>query len=456
MINVAYDTIEYDSDRNRVRVLPNGGGQLRRFHASSFFPQCLMQPQRLHAESTERLIAEGRPFIYSLELTSEMATMLTSGPRTLAPTLPAAVIKEIQAGRAVLFISNIEPVPLEFVAGQLWVFDFIQTLIDEKHLPPQQVWFISGWVTGLESFVDWLRARRLLEAETFRFRALAMVPSWFRALYRAAEQGWDVAYEEDVETFAITVTRKPCDRAVFAERYATPEDLAQEQRNGALRPKRFLCMNSKPRHHRQLVVTYLHGLGYAAQSLVSFPAVPVDLNGGCSSPVLTELLAQAWLALHPKLPLVIDEGPPPGVEIVPMNWVRVENGWPYRQSYFNITTETPFFDINSHVSEKLMKPAINLQPFICVGAPGTLRYWRAIGFQTFSRVFEEDYDEDVEPAVRLARIFKLIDRLAALTPTQARDLFFDCRPEVEHNRAHLIEGPHQLDRVFDELEALLG
>ncbi|HUA53733.1 MAG TPA: hypothetical protein VMB81_16290 [Candidatus Sulfotelmatobacter sp.] len=462
MIHVAYDEIDYTPDYDRVRAMPNGGGPQWRFHASAFLPQCLMDFDRFRVEQSARLVADGRPFIYPLELTGRMAVKLTSGSPDFAPGLPDEVIKSIQGGRAALVIFIIEPTALEFVPGSRWVFDHIQEMIDQKQLPASRVWFISGRVTGVESFAAWLAARGYFEAEVFRFRAVAMLPSWFRALYRAAAQGWDVEYdveyaEDESATWASTVTRRPCPPSVFRQRWVAPEQLSSEWDEDVTRPKRFLCMNGKPHHHRQLIVAYLHGRGYAEQSLVSFPDAPVDLNDTCASPVMADFLRESWLRLQPNLPLSIDAGPPPNLVSVPMKFARVEHNWPYRQSYFNITTETTFFPgYPPHISEKLLKPALGLQPFICVSVAHTLRYWRAIGFKTFSRVIDESYDEDVDPAIRLARVFQTVDRLAALTPREARELFFECRPELEHNRAHFIEGPHQLDLVFDELEAQVG
>jgi hypothetical protein len=53
-------------------------------------------------------------------------------------------------------------------------------------------------------------------------------------------------------------------------------------------------------------------------------------------------------------------------------------------------------------------------------------------------------------------IFGQIDRLGQLGPAAARDLYFDCLPVLEHNRAHLLEGRHEVDALFDDIEAQIA
>jgi hypothetical protein len=103
-----------------------------------------------------------------------------------------------------------------------------------------------------------------------------------------------------------------------------------------------------------------------------------------------------------------------------------------------------------------MKPISNLQPFIVISTTGTLRYLHGIGFRSFAGIIDESYDALADPIERIPRIFEQIDRLAALSPAEARDRYFACLPALEHNRTHLIDGRHELEDLYDELEAQLG
>src|SRR5262249_31176755 len=146
------------------------------------------------------------------------------------------------------------------VAAKTWVFDVIQKFVVDHDLPPGQVWFVSGNVSGIHSFAQWLRARRLYEAHTFRFRSLAMSPGSVQLHYRANAHGSELTPARmpgNTQRFVMRLT--PLGRDAFAERYIQPSEIAEERQSGRLRPKRFLSMNWRPRFHRQLVVTYLAG-----------------------------------------------------------------------------------------------------------------------------------------------------------------------------------------------------
>ncbi len=312
-------------------------------------------------------------------------------------------------------------------------------------LPPSQVWFVSGNVWGGRLFGDWLRARRLYEPEVFRFRAVAMVPSSMQASYRANVAGVELINSEagDLWRYALA----PLSADAFAARHVAPAELVEERRSGRLRPKRFLSFNRTLRLHRQVLVSYLAGRGWLDDSIVSFSAGAIPFFDVAGFPVATDAIQQGWEQVRARLPLVID-----GIRDRVFGHA-IEDGAPYRESYFNIVTETEVSDACAPFStEKVLKPMLNLQPFLLISSPETLRYVRAMGFKTFDRLVDEGYDQVTDSIERLGQIFAQIDRLAALSLTEARDRYFDCLPELEHNRAHLIDGNHVFDALLDEIE----
>jgi hypothetical protein len=239
----------------------------------------------------------------------------------------------------------------------------------------------------------------------------------------------------------------------FAERYVQPAEIAAERRSGKLRPKRFLSMNRQPWLHRQAIVSHLQGKGFLDDSLVSFRAPPHGMSDLSAFPRFGKSLLESWQALQPKLPLVIDNA----AEKAGLDFHKVAFGWPYRDAYFNIVTETEIaLDVAPICTEKLCKPMLNFQPFIAASTAHTLGYLNGIGFKTFSNIIDEGYDTVAEPVARLTRIFEQIDRLGVLSPAEARDRYFACLPALEHNRGQLLGGDHQLDRLFDDIEATLA
>ena len=78
------------------------------------------------------------------------------------------------------------------------------------------------------------------------------------------------------------------------------------------------------------------------------------------------------------------------------------------------------------------------------------------GFKGFSHLIDESYDQVLDPVERLVLILKQVERLGRMSLPEVRDLYFSCLPELEHNRAHLLEGHHELDDLFGDLEVQLG
>jgi hypothetical protein len=73
-------------------------------------------------------------------------------------------------------------------------------------------------------------------------------------------------------------------------------------------------------------------------------------------------------------------------------------------SLWNIVTETVFYDNKLHLTEKIFKPIVLKRPFVLVGAPGNLQYLKEYGFQTFDKWINEDYDNEIDPDIRIKKI----------------------------------------------------
>ena len=460
MLFFAYDDITYNADQTHVAVRPNcqippgpnPPEPPRWYSCGNLVPMCLLERGKLRCDRTALLLSAGQPFVYPLELRFPLKGRLTADA-AMAPDLPVEVVAQVRIGRAIVLVwIGHEPLPLHLDdAGKTWAFDTIQKFIDDHELPPQQVWFVSGNVLAVHQFASWLRNRGRCEPETFRFRTLAISPATVRMQYHANERGEElnVSEHEDIWTFTLS----SLGAAEFAERYIHPNEIAEEQRTGKVRPKRFLSMNRLPRHHRQVLVSYMHGKGLLDDSIVSFDAAPPELNDCCAFPVEQDFLRESWRALQPKLPLVIDRA----AGVVSINFHRVAFGWPYRDAYINVVTETEIArDVSPINTEKLFKPMLNFQPFIAVSTAHTLRYLWATGFKGFSHLIDESYDQVLDPVERLVLILKQVERLGRMSLPEVRDLYFSCLPELEHNRAHLLEGHHELDDLFGDLEVQLG
>ena len=121
---------------------------------------------------------------------------------------------------------------------------------------------------------------------------------------------------------------------------------------------------------------------------------------------------------------------------------------PYRDTYFSVVTETVFGESNhSFRTEKIVKPLAMGHPWIAVANAGYYRDLRNLGFQTFSHVIDEGFDQIDSPQDRAERIITIVDDLCQ----QDLASFLDsCYNVCKYNQQHLIELREQIRTQFPE------
>lgn len=121
------------------------------------------------------------------------------------------------------------------------------------------------------------------------------------------------------------------------------------------------------------------------------------------------------------------------IDVFGRDWTKTNSNKMYKSSIIQIVTET--FDNDSQgtfLTEKIWKPIIGFQPFLLLGGGGSLAKLKEIGFQTFSDVFDESYDEMNLPK-RFEHVFKEIKRLAEYSLDDLAKLYQKILPTLEHN-----------------------
>ena len=119
----------------------------------------------------------------------------------------------------------------------------------------------------------------------------------------------------------------------------------------------------------------------------------------------------------------------------------------YRDSYFNIVTETHFYENSLFLSEKIYKPIIYKQPFLVYSSPFTMKHLRTIGYKTFSSIIDESYDLEVDNNKRRKMIEFEIERLCNLPLDELHNLYVSIKNILEYNFDYFI---NKLDRGMDE------
>lgn len=109
----------------------------------------------------------------------------------------------------------------------------------------------------------------------------------------------------------------------------------------------------------------------------------------------------------------------------------------YNNSWYSIISETNpvWCDIN-FLTEKTAKCLAAMRVFVMFNAPGTLRYLRSLGFQTFHGEFiDESYDDQHGNELRWQMAWEQVQRLAAADPVKVYEYY---QPVLTFN-ANLME-----------------
>lgn len=123
----------------------------------------------------------------------------------------------------------------------------------------------------------------------------------------------------------------------------------------------------------------------------------------------------------------------------------------YTDSYFNIILETHFDADGSgsaFLTEKTFKPIKHGQPFVVVGAPGSLAALRTLGYRTFDSVIDPSYDTIQDNTQRWVAIKSVIEQIKH----NPQEYFTQCVDDVVHNQQLFASSKY--DRLNSLLERL--
>jgi len=241
--------------------------------------------------------------------------------------------------------------------------------------------------------------------------------------------------------------------------YVKPEDLDKEY----IRSKRFICMNrNMQRPHRWLSAYMAVKYKLLDDGIFSFVALhdytdKLKIYNAIAhyvgeSPELESMVD----SIATRLPLEIDTAHLPidqkhGFDL------NNNNKEFFAESYINIVNETSFEYGGGEfpfISEKTFHhPIINLQPFIVIGNPYTLKTLRDLGFKTFSPLINEAYDECTDFKQRLNLIESEIARLSALSLSEIHDIYYQLREVLiyNHNHAKTFGEYNPFEKTFNDI-----
>lgn len=110
------------------------------------------------------------------------------------------------------------------------------------------------------------------------------------------------------------------------------------------------------------------------------------------------------------------------------------NNQDYATSAVEVVLETLFDDQRHHLTEKTLRPIACGRPFILASTPGSLRYLKQYGFETFDGLIDETYDTILDPRQRLEAIVQEIKRISCLDQDQKRLLWSKMYAIADRNK----------------------
>ena len=126
-------------------------------------------------------------------------------------------------------------------------------------------------------------------------------------------------------------------------------------------------------------------------------------------------------------------------------------------SLLYLVTETVATGRRQHLTEKTFKPIALKMPFVIVGTQGSLKYLRSYGFKTFSDLWDESYDDEIDDDLRIAKIATTLKDIDELPRQCKQKLFAQAHDVCEHNYQHFYNGGFEkilwaeLTGMLDEL-----
>jgi hypothetical protein len=124
----------------------------------------------------------------------------------------------------------------------------------------------------------------------------------------------------------------------------------------------------------------------------------------------------------------------------------------YEETYFTIVGETNAEAQYLFITEKTLKPIMNLHPFFIVGNPYTIKYLKKLGFNTFSDFWDESYDEQPNFKLRCEMIVTEVKKLCEKSDTEMLELLKNMEDILHHNKKllHSFYTKNKREQIFRE------
>ena len=122
----------------------------------------------------------------------------------------------------------------------------------------------------------------------------------------------------------------------------------------------------------------------------------------------------------------------------------------YKKIAVDIVTETTFNYPYPFITEKTYRAFSSLRPFIIIGPYGTLKFLKSSGFQTFSAIINESYDEIKDPEMRFSEACDSIREFVSRPLEEIKQNLISIEDILIYNQQHMITLFEKELKKFEE------
>jgi hypothetical protein len=232
--------------------------------------------------------------------------------------------------------------------------------------------------------------------------------------------------------------------------------------------KKYICLNGANRYHRSLLYSFLYNKKLLRDGIVSYKSKPQDpklssdsltqnqnLTSQHLSPDLKLLsidpftrINDRWIVKDPSIITMLQTTPMESYKNFSDTFGRLTDPAIVlaQQAFLYIVTETTFDYPVCLLSEKMFKPIVARRPFLLVSGSGSLKTLKDLGFKTFNRWWNEDYDSMSDPTERMKAVLKIIETILCKSITELKDMYQEMQEVIDYNFDY-----HQTNFYNDQL-----
>jgi nucleoside-diphosphate-sugar epimerase len=119
-----------------------------------------------------------------------------------------------------------------------------------------------------------------------------------------------------------------------------------------------------------------------------------------------------------------------------VNWANDISISDFSHTFVSLVTETLADEKILFLSEKIWKPIYLGHPFLLIGNPHTLKYLKKLGFKTFDKWWNEDYDNDTDVNVRIQKVADILALLENKSIDELKELRNEMIEVCRYNQQH--------------------